>query len=140
MICTSLPPLPVLLTVCHLYVVFPITCFLLSFNVSLSLSFSPSLRLCCYFSCFFPFLQSSRHLLLFFLSPPRVTLDPSKRQSSNKSMSGCTLPQGTKTVSKSSFPVFSGCFLVCLTVCLPTNYPVIPTTPSIIRCLSQVGV
>uniref|UniRef100_A0A671UBE4 non-specific serine/threonine protein kinase n=1 Tax=Sparus aurata TaxID=8175 RepID=A0A671UBE4_SPAAU len=27
----------------------------------------------------------------------RVTLDPSKRQSSNKSMSGCTLPQGTKT-------------------------------------------
>ncbi|XP_026047351.1 MAP/microtubule affinity-regulating kinase 4 isoform X2 [Astatotilapia calliptera] len=28
----------------------------------------------------------------------RVTLDPSKRQSSNKSMSGCTLPQGTKTV------------------------------------------
>uniref|UniRef100_A0AAQ5Y0P0 non-specific serine/threonine protein kinase n=1 Tax=Amphiprion ocellaris TaxID=80972 RepID=A0AAQ5Y0P0_AMPOC len=40
----------------------------------------------------------------------RVTLDPSKRQSSNKSMSGCTLPQGTKTVSKSSFPMFSGCF------------------------------
>ncbi|KAG8001775.1 MAP/microtubule affinity-regulating kinase 4, partial [Nibea albiflora] len=29
----------------------------------------------------------------------RVTLDPSKRQSSNKSMSGCTLPQGTKTVN-----------------------------------------
>ncbi|KAF0030212.1 hypothetical protein F2P81_016943 [Scophthalmus maximus] len=29
----------------------------------------------------------------------RVTLDPTKRQSSNKSMSGCTLPQGTKTVS-----------------------------------------
>nr|XP_019959502.1 PREDICTED: MAP/microtubule affinity-regulating kinase 4-like [Paralichthys olivaceus] len=28
----------------------------------------------------------------------RVTLDPTKRQSSNKSMSGCTLPQGTKTV------------------------------------------
>uniref|UniRef100_A0A1A7YEC3 MAP/microtubule affinity-regulating kinase 3 n=1 Tax=Iconisemion striatum TaxID=60296 RepID=A0A1A7YEC3_9TELE len=28
----------------------------------------------------------------------RVTLDPSKRQSSNKSVSGCTLPQGTKTV------------------------------------------
>ncbi|KAK2913036.1 hypothetical protein Q8A73_007149 [Channa argus] len=27
----------------------------------------------------------------------RVTLDPTKRQSSNKSMSGCTLPQGTKT-------------------------------------------
>ncbi|XP_061574837.1 MAP/microtubule affinity-regulating kinase 4 isoform X2 [Cololabis saira] len=31
----------------------------------------------------------------------RVTLDPSKRQSSNKSMSGCTLPQGTKTVNES---------------------------------------
>ncbi|XP_070762052.1 MAP/microtubule affinity-regulating kinase 4 [Enoplosus armatus] len=30
----------------------------------------------------------------------RVTLDPSKRQSSNKSMSGCTLPQGTKTVNE----------------------------------------
>ncbi|XP_056904886.1 MAP/microtubule affinity-regulating kinase 4 isoform X2 [Takifugu flavidus] len=28
----------------------------------------------------------------------RVTIDPTKRQSSNKSMSGCTLPQGTKTV------------------------------------------
>uniref|UniRef100_A0A1A8P5K4 MAP/microtubule affinity-regulating kinase 3 n=2 Tax=Nothobranchius TaxID=28779 RepID=A0A1A8P5K4_9TELE len=28
----------------------------------------------------------------------RVTLDPSKRQSSNKSVSGCTLPQGTKAV------------------------------------------
>uniref|UniRef100_A0A674MJX4 non-specific serine/threonine protein kinase n=1 Tax=Takifugu rubripes TaxID=31033 RepID=A0A674MJX4_TAKRU len=46
----------------------------------------------------------------------RVTLDPTKRQSSNKSMSGCTLPQGTKTVSKSSFPMFSGCF--CLPDCL----------------------
>ncbi|XP_068601368.1 MAP/microtubule affinity-regulating kinase 4 [Brachionichthys hirsutus] len=30
----------------------------------------------------------------------RVTLDPTKRQSSNKSMSGCTLPQGTKTVNE----------------------------------------
>ncbi|XP_041850234.1 MAP/microtubule affinity-regulating kinase 4 isoform X7 [Melanotaenia boesemani] len=30
----------------------------------------------------------------------RVTLDPSKRQSSNKSVSGCTLPQGTKTVNE----------------------------------------
>ncbi|KAJ8369123.1 hypothetical protein SKAU_G00091510 [Synaphobranchus kaupii] len=28
----------------------------------------------------------------------RVNLDPSKRQSSNKSVSGCTLPQGSKTV------------------------------------------
>ncbi|XP_051934057.1 MAP/microtubule affinity-regulating kinase 4 isoform X4 [Hippocampus zosterae] len=28
----------------------------------------------------------------------RVTLDPSKRQSSNKSVSGCNLPQATKTV------------------------------------------
>ncbi|XP_030634373.1 MAP/microtubule affinity-regulating kinase 4 isoform X2 [Chanos chanos] len=28
----------------------------------------------------------------------RVNLDPSKRQSSNKSISGCTLPQGSKTV------------------------------------------
>ncbi|XP_058490710.1 MAP/microtubule affinity-regulating kinase 4 isoform X1 [Solea solea] len=30
----------------------------------------------------------------------RVNLDPTKRQSSNKSMSGCTLPQGTKTVNE----------------------------------------
>ncbi|XP_017291764.1 MAP/microtubule affinity-regulating kinase 4 isoform X1 [Kryptolebias marmoratus] len=30
----------------------------------------------------------------------RVTLDPSKRPSSNKSVSGCTLPQGTKTVNE----------------------------------------
>ncbi|KAJ8414555.1 hypothetical protein AAFF_G00037570 [Aldrovandia affinis] len=30
----------------------------------------------------------------------RVTLDPSKRQSSNKSVSGCTLPQGSKTVNE----------------------------------------
>lgn len=77
---------------------------------------------------FFPFLSSSLHLLLFFLSPPRVTLDPSKRQSSNKSMSGCTLPQGTKTVSKSSFPMFSGCFCPsdCLSAC---QCSVIPSTP-----------
>lgn len=76
----------------------------------------------------FPFLSPSLHLLLFFLSPPRVTLDPSKRQSSNKSMSGCTLPQGTKTVSKSSFPMFSGCF--CLPDCLPARRrPVIPSAP-----------
>ncbi|XP_053728637.1 MAP/microtubule affinity-regulating kinase 4 isoform X4 [Synchiropus splendidus] len=59
----------------------------------------------------------------------RVTLDPSKRQSSNKSMSGCTLPQGTKTVSKSSFPVFTGCCCClsvslshCLSVCLPLHH------------------
>lgn len=63
-----------------------------------------------------PFLSPSLYLPLFFLSSPRVTLDPSKRQSSNKSMSGCTLPQGTKTVSKSSFPMFSGC--LCLPDCL----------------------
>ncbi|XP_077421739.1 MAP/microtubule affinity-regulating kinase 4 isoform X5 [Vanacampus margaritifer] len=30
----------------------------------------------------------------------RVTLDPSKRQSSNKSVSGCNLPQATKTVNE----------------------------------------
>ncbi|KAI3353648.1 hypothetical protein L3Q82_004828 [Scortum barcoo] len=62
----------------------------------------------------------------------RVTLDPSKRQSSNKSMSGCTLPQGTKTVSKSSFPMFSGCFCpsVRLSVCpLACWCPVIPSAP-----------
>lgn len=35
----------------------------------------------------------------------RVNLDPSKRQGSNKSVSGCTLPQGSKTVSK--FPCLS---------------------------------
>lgn len=62
---------------------------------------------------FFPFsiplALSSPPLSSSSLSP-RVTLDPSKRQSSNKSVSGCTLPQGTKTVSKSSFPMFSGCF------------------------------
>uniref|UniRef100_A0AAY4ECJ9 non-specific serine/threonine protein kinase n=1 Tax=Denticeps clupeoides TaxID=299321 RepID=A0AAY4ECJ9_9TELE len=39
----------------------------------------------------------------------RVNLDPSKRQSSNKSVSGCTLPQGSKTVSKFSAHV-PGCF------------------------------
>nr|XP_020478894.1 MAP/microtubule affinity-regulating kinase 4 [Monopterus albus] len=57
----------------------------------------------------------------------RVTLDPTKRQNSNKSMSGCTLPQGTKTVSKFSFPMFSGC---CLTVCLPRH----PLYPSFAVC------
>uniref|UniRef100_A0A8C5FWV1 non-specific serine/threonine protein kinase n=1 Tax=Gadus morhua TaxID=8049 RepID=A0A8C5FWV1_GADMO len=36
----------------------------------------------------------------------RVNLDPSKRQGSNKSVSGCTLPQGSKTVSK--FPPRGG--------------------------------
>ncbi|KAI2664581.1 MAP/microtubule affinity-regulating kinase 4 [Labeo rohita] len=32
----------------------------------------------------------------------RVNLDPSKRQGSNKSVSGCTLPQGSKTVKRVS--------------------------------------
>ncbi|MBN3271948.1 MARK4 kinase, partial [Polyodon spathula] len=42
-------------------------------------------------------LISSLPLFLFlFLS--RVTLDPSKRQNSNKSVSGCPLPQASKTV------------------------------------------
>uniref|UniRef100_A0A8C8DU44 MAP/microtubule affinity-regulating kinase 3 n=1 Tax=Oryzias sinensis TaxID=183150 RepID=A0A8C8DU44_9TELE len=69
----------------------------------------------------------------------RVTLDPSKRQSSNKSVSGCTLPQGTKTVSKSSFPMFSGCICLpaCLSVC-PSPPP--PPPPPSISCLPQVGV
>lgn len=99
----------------------------------LSLSFDVSLTLRLIF--LFPFLSPSLHLLLFFLSPPRVTLDPSKRQSSNKSMSGCTLPQGTKTVSKSSFPMFSGCF--CLPDCLPARRP--PVIPSAPHPLSVAG-
>ncbi len=116
LICTSLPLLLVLLTV--IYVVFP----------SLALSFIQCLSDSLLLIFHFPFLSSSFHLLLFFLSPLRVTLDPSKRQSSNKSMSGCTLPQGTKTVSKSSFPMFSGCF--CLSDCLPAcQCPVIPSAP-----------
>lgn len=57
--------------------------------------FSPSLS-CCAFPC---------HGI-------RVNLDPSKRQGSNKSVSGCTLPQGSKTVSK--FPCLS--LLSCLPV------------------------
>uniref|UniRef100_I3JLH6 non-specific serine/threonine protein kinase n=1 Tax=Oreochromis niloticus TaxID=8128 RepID=I3JLH6_ORENI len=66
----------------------------------------------------------------------RVTLDPSKRQSSNKSMSGCTLPQGTKTVSKSSFPMFSGCFCPsdCLSAC---QCSVIPSTPHLLSVAGQ---
>ncbi|XP_049322536.1 MAP/microtubule affinity-regulating kinase 4 isoform X2 [Astyanax mexicanus] len=42
----------------------------------------------------------------------RVNLDPSKRQGSNKSVSGCTLPQGSKTVSK--FPHLTPVCPVCL--------------------------
>lgn len=42
----------------------------------------------------------------------RVNLDPSKRQGSNKSVSGCTLPQGSKTVSK--FPCLSLLSFACL--------------------------
>lgn len=89
-------------------------------------------------SIFFPipFLSSLLHVPLFFLFPPRVTLDPSKRQSSNKSVSGCTLPQGTKTVSKSSFPMFSGC--ICLPVCLPVCPSPPPPHPSIHQ-LSAAG-
>lgn len=105
-----------------------------SYCLSFYVVFPPSLALFSFIQCLsdsnfpFPFLSSSLHLLLFFLSPPRVTLDPSKRQSSNKSMSGCTLPQGTKTVSKSSFPMFSGCF--CPSDCLPAcRCPVIPSIP-----------
>uniref|UniRef100_A0A3Q1HRY2 non-specific serine/threonine protein kinase n=1 Tax=Anabas testudineus TaxID=64144 RepID=A0A3Q1HRY2_ANATE len=60
----------------------------------------------------------------------RVTLDPSKRQSSNKSMSGCTLPQGTKTVSKFSLPMFSGCF------CLSVYQPLSVCLPVCLDCLS----
>lgn len=132
----------------------PLSFFYLCFLLSVTLCcLSPSCRhlLCFFFHSMslslslldsnfpFPFLSSSLHLLLFFLSPPRVTLDPSKRQSSNKSMSGCTLPQGTKTVSKSSFPMFSGCFCpsVWLSACLPVpRHPLCP----LIRCLLRVGV
>lgn len=114
LICTSLPlplvPLDVISDVFPLLAFSFIQCLFKSlllifpFSIPLTLSSSPSL------------------LPLF----PRVTLDPSKRQSSNKSMSGCTLPQGTKTVSKSSSPMFSGCF--CLPVCLPAcQCPVIPS-------------
>lgn len=91
-------------------------CFLLSFPL-LALYFTR----CLYDSLLliFTIFHSSHPLFISFSSSsssPRVTLDPTKRQSSNKSMSGCTLPQGTKTVSKSSFPMFSGCF--CLPDCL----------------------
>lgn len=59
-----------------------------------------------------PLLLSVYHTVLFSFSFPsstlRVNLDPSKRQSSNKSVSGCTLPQGSKTVSK-----FSSCLWPC---------------------------
>lgn len=42
----------------------------------------------------------SLSLSAFLCHGIRVNLDPSKRQGSNKSVSGCTLPQGSKTVSK----------------------------------------
>lgn len=49
----------------------------------------------------------------------RVNLDPSKRQGSNKSVSGCTLPQGSKTVSKFPCLQLYACLLpVSLHVCL----------------------
>lgn len=94
------------------------------------------------------FLHSSHPLFISCSSSSslflRVTLDPSKRQSSNKSMSGCTLPQGTKTVSKSSFPMFSGCF--CLSVCQPVCLsvpvclcPVIPSARHAVCCRSGFG-
>uniref|UniRef100_A0A8C2GF59 MAP/microtubule affinity-regulating kinase 3 n=1 Tax=Cyprinus carpio TaxID=7962 RepID=A0A8C2GF59_CYPCA len=41
----------------------------------------------------------------------RVNLDPSKRQGSNKSVSGCTLPQGSKTVSKFPCLLLFACLL-----------------------------
>ncbi|KAF3693322.1 MAP/microtubule affinity-regulating kinase 4 [Channa argus] len=46
--------------------------------------------------------SADRHSLLQNGKDNRVTLDPTKRQSSNKSMSGCTLPQGTKTVTSAA--------------------------------------
>lgn len=59
-------------------------------------------------------------IFIFFCFFPRygirVNLDPSKRQGSNKSVSGCTLPQGSKTVSK--FPCLS--LLSCLPVLPPS--------------------
>lgn len=61
-------------------------------------------------------------LLCFPCHGIRVNLDPSKRQGSNKSVSGCTLPQGSKTVSK--FPCLSLLFLsACAapSVCLVTR-------------------
>lgn len=81
----SFPPLAFLWFTCFL------SYSLLSLHIS---SVSPSLP-CCAFPC----------------NGIRVNLDPSKRQGSNKSVSGCTLPQGSKTVSKFCVSRF---FLVCL--------------------------
>ncbi len=77
----------------------------------LSLSLNPSLTFCISsFSC-------SPHCVSL---SPRVNLDPSKRQGSNKSVSGCTLPQGSKTVSKfPSLPCLPACCR-CTSVCLCT--------------------
>lgn len=91
----------------------------------------------------FSVFHSSHPLFISFSSSsssPRVTLDPTKRQSSNKSMSGCTLPQGTKTVSKSSFPMFSGCF--CLPDCLLASSLSSPllVTHSLSVALQNLGV
>lgn len=95
---------------------FPPLAFLwFTYTLSYSSPKSPALTL---YSLFF------LHLYLVLFSPChgiRVNLDPSKRQGSNKSVSGCTLPQGSKTVSK--FPCLA--LLSCLPVppisCLPAH-------------------
>ncbi|TRY57347.1 hypothetical protein DNTS_024939, partial [Danionella cerebrum] len=44
----------------------------------------------------------------------RVNLDPSKRQGSNKSVSGCTLPQGSKTVRCKGCLDAAACWFACI--------------------------
>lgn len=89
---------PLLFSLAVSFSLFPLSTF--------SALLSPSLFL------FFP--PSFCHTVLLPSLPfpsTRVNLDPSKRQSSNKSVSGCPLPHGSKTVSKfshlSAFSSFS---------------------------------
>lgn len=87
----------------------------LSFFALISVSFLSLNGVCSHYHSVLLWLSAS--LLLIVSLSPRVNLDPSKRQGSNKSVSGCTLPQGSKTVSKFlCLPLFA--CLLPLHVCL----------------------
>lgn len=126
-ICTSLPLLPVLLTVGLLYVVFPPHLLYLSFNVSLTL--------CC---CFFPFFHSSHPLFITFFSSSLflgslLTLLNVRAQTSP--CRAAPSRRGQKQLVSFPYP----CFLaasVCLVWLFACQCPVIPSVPHL---LSDTG-
>lgn len=112
-----------------------------SFVFSITPLPSPQLPALTCYSLFIPCYSLIPHLYLSCAFPChgiRVNLDPSKRQGSNKSVSGCTLPQGSKAVSKLPCVSLLSC-LACASPSLPGHtgrcVPDFFIHPSITYCL-----